>query len=361
MARRTDILVLAACMGCTLACVGTLVAAEPPAPAAVDRRGVDLLFGGKLGPDDLKFREGFQAFRLRFGRGDWSGTTVQVTSVWGDAEGKDLWGWVGGSPAEWSAVLHDDQGDYFILYLNPAGSSHQVVALFRYLLKDGTFGVAAALFPLQGESKSGAGNAATGKPAPSGAAPAVDRRGVALSFDGKLGPDDPKFRKEFEAFRLRFGPGDWAETAMQVTSVWGDSEGKDLWGWINGPPAEWSPTFRDDRGDYFILYLQSGGSSHRLIAAFRYLLKDGTFGVAKVSLPYHDEPKAGAGAIAAAAPAPGAKVQAAFEKDLARSRLTVIPAGAAGGSRAVVALARPASSADVADEGGRFQPLLRAS
>ena len=271
---------------------------------------------------------------------------MQVTSVWGDAEGKDLWGWAGGSPAEWSPVFHDDQGDYFVLYLDPGGTSHQVVALFRYLLKDGTFGVAAASFPFQGESKPGAENAVKGKPA----TPAVEQRGVALSFDGKLGPDDPRYRKDFEAFRLRFGPGDWAGTAMQVTSAWGDNEGRDLWGWIDGSPAEWSPTFRDDRGDYFILYLHSAGSSQRVIAAFRYLLKDGTPGVAKASLPYHGEPKSGAGTIASTTPRP--------EKDLARSRLTVIPAGADAGARAVVALARPTSEADVDEEGGRFQPLM---
>ena len=287
MARRTGILVLATGIGFTMACAATLVADEPPAPAAVDRRGVDLIFAGKLGPDDPKHREGFQAFRLRFGRGDWAGTTMQVTSVWGDAEGKDLWGWAGGSPAEWSPVFHDDQGDYFVLYLDPGGTSHQVVALFRYLLKDGTFGVAAASFPFQGESKQGAENAVKGKPA----TPAVEQRGVALSFDGKLGPDDPRYRKDFEAFRLRFGPGDWAGTAMQVTSAWGDNEGRDLWGWIDGSPAEWSPTFRDDRGDYFILYLHSAGSSHRVIAAFRYLLKDGTPGSGQgvVTVPWRAE------------------------------------------------------------------------
>src|SRR5437016_1060940 len=137
MARRSSILVLAAGMGLALAGAAPLVADEPPAPAAVDRRGAVLTFGGKLGPHDPKFREGFQAFRLRFGPGDWAGMAFQVVSAWGDSQGKDLWGWIDGSPAEWSPTLRDDRGDYFILYLHAAGSSHRVIAAFRYLLKDG--------------------------------------------------------------------------------------------------------------------------------------------------------------------------------------------------------------------------------
>src|SRR5205085_1415431 len=87
MARRSRILVLAAVMGFTLGGVVPLVANEPPAPAAGDRRGAVLTFGGKLGPHDPKYREGFQAFRLRFGPGDWAGTAIQVASAWGDSQG----------------------------------------------------------------------------------------------------------------------------------------------------------------------------------------------------------------------------------------------------------------------------------
>ena len=56
---------------------------------------------------------------------------------------------------------------------------------------------------------------------------------------------------------------------------------------------------------------------------------------------------------------PAAVTAAAIpEKDLARTRLTVIRPGKDVGARTVVALAKPTSSADVNDEGGRFQPLL---
>jgi tetratricopeptide (TPR) repeat protein len=360
MSRKSSLLVLAAGMGLTLAGAVPLVASEPPAPApaAVDPRGAVLTFDGKLGPNDPKYRKGFQAFRLRFWRGDWAGTSIQMGSAWGDSQGKDFWGWGGGSPAEWSPVLHDDRGHYFVLHLDTAGNSQQVIALFRYRLKDGTFGVAAALLPFRGESKTNQGRAARGKPAAARGTPAIDRRGVALAFDGKLGPHDSGYRKDFEAFRLRFGPGDWAGTSIQVVSAWGDSQGKDLWGWGDGSPAEWSPTLRDDRGDYVILYLHRAGSSHRVIAGMRYLLRDGTFGVAASSFPFHGDASTGTGMMASTTPAPGAKLEVGLEKDLARSRLSVIPAGAAGETRAVVALTKPASPADVGDEGGRFQPIL---
>jgi hypothetical protein len=52
------------------------------------------------------------------------------------------------------------------------------------------------------------------------------------------------------------------------------------------------------------------------------------------------------------------KGQASLEKDLARTRLSIIPAGDAGGARAIVALGMPTSSADVDEDGGKFQPIL---
>jgi hypothetical protein len=110
MAYRSGLLVLAAGMGLSLAGAAPLVTSQPQESAAVDRRGAVLTFGGKLGPRDPKYRQGFQAFRLRFGPGDWAGTTIQMASAWGDSEGKDLWGWGGGSPAEWSPVFRDDRG-----------------------------------------------------------------------------------------------------------------------------------------------------------------------------------------------------------------------------------------------------------
>ncbi len=91
-----------------------------------------------------------------------------------------------------------------------------------------------------------------------------------------------------------------------------------------------------------------------LPATFRYLLKDGTFGVAEASFLYHGESKASTGPVALTTSKPESTVPASLEKDLARSRLTIIR----DGERAVVALARPTSAADVNEEGGRFQPLL---
>src|SRR5262249_27322286 len=158
------------------------------------------------------------------------------------------------------------------------------------------------LLPFQGESKTTARRAAKGRPATARTTPEIDRRGVVLAFDLKLGPRDPGYRKDFEAFRLRFGPGDWTGAAIQVTSAWGDGQGTASWGWIDGAPAEWSRILRDRRGDYLILYLHAAGSSHRVIAAFRYLLKDGTFGVAEASFPFHGESKTGSGTLASTTP-----------------------------------------------------------
>ena len=158
MPRECSTLTRAALLSFVTACAGTLYAAEPPASTAVDQRGAALRFEGKLGPDDPRYRKDFEAFRLRFGPGDWAGTTITATSAWGNGESVDLWGWTGGAAAEWSSIFHDDQGYYFILYVNTAGSSHRMIALFRYILKDGTPGVAAASFPYHGESRSGRGN-----------------------------------------------------------------------------------------------------------------------------------------------------------------------------------------------------------
>jgi tetratricopeptide (TPR) repeat protein len=63
----------------------------------------------------------------------------------------------------------------------------------------------------------------------------------------------------------------------------------------------------------------------------------------------------GGGPPSATAAAP---VAAEVERDLARSRLTIIPAASQSGGKVVVALGRPASAADVDNQGGRFQPLL---
>ena len=136
-------------------------------------------------------------------------------------------------------------------------------------------------------------------------APAA-RLGVVLTFVAKLDAHAPLYRERCQAFRLRLAPSDRAGTAIQ------------------------------------------------LVSAVCHLLGAGTPGAADALSPPQGESKASAGKMASTSPAPGAKVFADIEKDLARSRLIVTPVGA----RAVVTLAKSRSSADVADEGGRFQPLL---
>ena len=44
---------------------------------------------------------------------------------------------------------------------------------------------------------------------------AVDHAGR-TSVRSEARPDDPRFRKEFEAFQLRLGPGDWAGTTIKL-------------------------------------------------------------------------------------------------------------------------------------------------
>ena len=83
MPRECSTLARAAFLSFVAACAGTLYAAEPPASTAVDQRGAVLRFEGKLGPDHPNYRKDFEAFRLRFGPGDWAGTTINATSAWG--------------------------------------------------------------------------------------------------------------------------------------------------------------------------------------------------------------------------------------------------------------------------------------
>lgn len=139
--------------------------------AAADPLGpVILQFGRKLGPKDGGYKEGYESYVLRFGPGDWAGTTVKLASAWGDGDGKDLWGWTGGAEDAISEVTKDATGYFFIYSLKTAGSSTWVAANFRLERKDGSPAVAQARFRYDGKGEP------VGSNAPKAADPLVEKR-----------------------------------------------------------------------------------------------------------------------------------------------------------------------------------------
>ncbi len=238
--------------------------AQPP------RSAVAFGFAGKIGPKDEGFKPGFESYKLRFGPGDWAGARIIITSAWGDKNpDTDLWNWPSGLDVRCTDTLSDKDGSYIIYSLATANASDWIVADFRYTLRDGRHGVANALIPYQGDPK-------------------ISRDTVAvLGFDGRLDPGDPGYLPEFESYKLRFGPGDWSETKILVSTNWGEGSGAvDTWGWKDATEVRSSEVRRDQRGYYFIHSMRSAGHSRWVASLFRFSGKDGRTGVAQALFPY---------------------------------------------------------------------------
>ncbi|MDG3007241.1 hypothetical protein [Paludisphaera mucosa] len=270
----------AACsIGTVASAFQAAVKAEPTtAAAAGPRSAVSFGFGGKVGPQDEGFVPGFESYKLRFGPGDWAGARIIITSAWGDKKPEDLWNWPDGLNVKATDALSDEDGFYFIYSLATAEADDWVVANFRYTLRDGRQGVANVVIPYGGN-------------------PASPREGVAaLGFSGRLGPNDEGYVPEFESYRLRFGPGDWAGTKIDLGSSWGEgSNAADLWGWKDGTEARSSEVRRDAQGYYFIHSLRTAGHSRWVASLFRFTKKNGRHGVAQALYSY-------SGALAAPRP-----------------------------------------------------------
>ncbi|SIO57578.1 Leucine Rich repeat-containing protein [Singulisphaera sp. GP187] len=241
-------------------------AVTPVASAAVGpRSAVAFGFGGKVGPKDQGFVPGFESYKLRFGPGDWAGARIIITSAWGDKNpDTDLWNWPDGRNVRATDALSDKDGSYFIYSLATANADDWVVANFRYTLRDGRHGVASTIIPYGGN-------------------PEIPKQTVAaLGFGGRLGPKDEGYLPDFESYKLRFGPGDWAGTKVLVSSNWGEgSDDADLWGWKDGTEARSSEVRRDAQGYYFVHSLRAAGHSRWVASLFRFARKDGRSGVAQ--------------------------------------------------------------------------------
>ncbi|WP_165247353.1 leucine-rich repeat domain-containing protein [Paludisphaera soli] len=103
-------------------------------------------FGGKLGPKDEGYLPDFESYKLRFGPGDWEGTTIGVAMSWGEGSGAmDHWGWKDLAETRTSELRRDAQGAYFVHSLHKEGHARWVASLFRFTRKDGRHGVARAI------------------------------------------------------------------------------------------------------------------------------------------------------------------------------------------------------------------------
>jgi Leucine-rich repeat (LRR) protein len=248
-------------------------AAVAPAEAstvATPRSAVVFGCGGKIGPKEEGFIPGFESYKLRFGPGDWAGARIIITSAWGDKNpSTDLWNWPDGLDVRATDVKSDKDGFYFVYSLATANAANWIVANFRYTLRDGRSGVADAVIPYGGD-------------------PGVPKETVAvLACDGRLGPKEEGYIPEFESYKLRFGPGDWAGTKISLSSSWGEgSDTADLWGYKDGTEARSSDVRRDARGDYFVHSLRDAGHSRWVASLFRFTKKDGRSGVAQALYSY---------------------------------------------------------------------------
>jgi Leucine-rich repeat (LRR) protein len=247
---------------------GSAPVAAPP--AAPPRSAVTLGFAGKVGPKDEGFVPGFESYKLRFGPGEWAGAKINITSAWGDKNpDTDLWDWSGGLNVRYTETLSDKDGYYIIYSLASAKATNWVVVNFRFTLRDGRHGIANALIPYQGDPK-------------------IPKETVeVLGNGGKLGPKDQGYVPEFESYKLRFGPGEWAGTKVLVSSNWGEGSGaKDLWGWKDGAEARSSEVRLDRQGHYFIHSVRTAGHSRWVASLFRFSRKDGRSGVAQALYSY---------------------------------------------------------------------------
>ncbi len=307
-------------------------AAADASPNARPRSAVMFGFGGRVGPKDEGYVPGFESYRLRFGPGDWAGTRIIITSAWGARHpDTDLWNWPDGRNVRATDALRDGEGHYFIYSLATAGADAKadadnwVVACFHYTLRDGRRGVGGAIIPLGGKSNVAQDTVA------------------ALGCAGRLGPDDEGYLPDFDSYRLRFGPGNWAGTKIDVDMTWGEgNEGKDHWGWKDRAETRVSEVRRDAQGYYFIHSLAKAGHSRWVTSLFRFTRKDGRHGVAQSLHSY-------SGALAAPRPAGQASVHPTAP--LASAARAARPAGRT----------RPAAGPTEADLEylGRLSPRVR--
>ena len=92
---------------------------------------------------------GFACFKMRLSAHDlWNGAAITESSAWGEGKnGTDLWGWTGGAAVRHGHVLRDEFGYFFIYGLEQnVGVSRTITVNFRYVLRDGSHGVASAYF-----------------------------------------------------------------------------------------------------------------------------------------------------------------------------------------------------------------------
>lgn len=246
-----------------------IVAPVVDVAASAERSVVAFGYGGKLGPKDEGFVPGFESYKLRFGPGDWAGARIIITSAWGDQAETNYWNWPDGPNVKATDALSDKNGYYFIYSLATAHTSNWVAANFRITLRDGRHAVADALIPYGGNLE-------------------ISKETLAvLGFDGKVGPKDEGYVPEFESYKLRFGPGDWAGTKIVLSSNWGEgTDGADLWGWKGGSEAKSSEVRRDPKGYYFIHSLRKDGHSRWIASLFRISTKNGRAGIAQALYSY---------------------------------------------------------------------------
>ena len=158
-----------AVLHCILLTIAALAAGEETDP--IKRHACRFTFVEALREGEAGYRENYRSVRLRFEPGDWQGATINESSAWGGgSEGKDLWGWIGGSEVVHSEVAKDKAGYYFVYSLKPGGASTWISANFRYTLSDGSHGVGQAIFPY---SDAAAADSESGQPAESAKALAV--------------------------------------------------------------------------------------------------------------------------------------------------------------------------------------------